>query len=106
MIKLFSIFAIPAVVLAATAGIAGEPTKSFKHDGVTYVYDAAPTADGATVLTGHALPSGAKFRLVVKDGRVTGQADRQPVSFSVAGSRGASAGSVALPAGTRVNAAD
>ncbi|MES2338108.1 MAG: hypothetical protein V4537_08440 [Pseudomonadota bacterium] len=106
MFKLFSIFAVPAVVLAAAAGVAAEPTKSFKHDGVTYVYEATLQADGSTLLSGHTLPNGAKFRLVVKDGQVTGEANRQPVNFTVAGSRGASRGAVAMTTTTRVSAAD
>lgn len=94
MIKLLSILAVPAVALTATAATAGEPVKSFTHNGVTYVYDASAAADGSTVLTGRALPSGEAFRLVVKDGRVSGQANRHAVSFSVAGSRGAANGAV------------
>lgn len=103
MFKLFALFATPALALAATAGIAGEPTKSFTHDGVTYRYDATTARNGSTVLTGVASPGAVRFRLVVRDGRVTGHADNRPVSFSVAAAKGA----LARPErGVRVASAD
>lgn len=89
MFKLFSLIATPALALVATAGIAAEPTKSFTHDGVTYRYDSATLADGATVLTGTALPQGDAFRLVVRNSVVTGHSGARPVRFSVASARGA-----------------
>lgn len=89
MFKLLSIIATPALALVATAGIAGEPTKSFTHEGVTYRYESTKTADGATVLTGTALPQGDAFRLVVRNGVVTGHAGARPVRFSVASAKGA-----------------
>lgn len=106
MTKFLSLLAVPALTLIATAAAASEPTKSFKHEGVTYIYEATPGADGSTVLTGHALPRGEKFRLVVRNGQVTGQANRQPVSFSVAGTRGAAQGAVVVERSVRVTAAD
>ena len=95
MIKLFTILATPALLLTATAGIAAEPTRSFTHDGMTYVYDAIPQDDGGMVLAGVVRETGAKFRLKVENGQVRGHADRNPVSFSVAGTRGAAQGAVA-----------
>ena len=94
MIKLFTCLATPALLLAATAGIAGEPTRSFVHEGRTYVYDAIPQNDGGTVLAGIVRETGAKFRLKVRNGQVRGHADRQPVSFPVSKTRGAAAGAV------------
>lgn len=89
MFKLLSILATPALALVATAGIAGEPTKSFTHDGVTYRYESAKAADGATVLTGTAMETGEDFRLVIRNGVVTGNAGSRPVRFSVASAKGA-----------------
>ena len=106
MIKLLSIFAVPALTIAATAAVAGEPVKSFTHEGVTYVYEATPAADGATLLTGHALSNGAKFRLLIKDGKVKGEANRRPVSFSVNESRGAASGAVLADRSVRVTPAE
>ena len=106
MFKLFSIFATPALVLAATAGVAGEPAKTFSHEGVTYRYDNATAADGSTVLTGTALPNGAKFRLVVRNGHVSGHVANRPVNFSVASTKGAAVGATYDRAATRVVTAD
>lgn len=89
MFKLLSILATPALALVATAGIAGEPTKSFTHEGVTYRYDTTTAEDGSTVLTGTALPRGEAFRLVIRNGTVTGHAGSRPVRFSVASAKGA-----------------
>ncbi|MFD1789076.1 hypothetical protein ACFSC3_16050 [Sphingomonas floccifaciens] len=94
MFKLLSLIATPALALVATAGIAGEPTKSFTHDGVTYRYASTKSADGATILTGTALPTGEAFRLVIRDGNVTGHAGTRPVRFTVASAK------VALARGT------
>ncbi|KQN25842.1 hypothetical protein ASE86_06480 [Sphingomonas sp. Leaf33] len=59
------------------------------HDGVTYRYESTVSAGGATVLTGTALPQGDAFRLVVRNGVVTGYAGTRPVRFSVASAKGA-----------------
>lgn len=107
MIKLFTILATPALILAATAGAAAEPTRSFTHDGMTYVYEAIPQDDGGMVLAGVVRETGAKFRLKVRNGQVRGHADRNPVSFSVARTRGAAQGAVALTsAGVAATATD
>ena len=89
MIKLLSILATPAFALIATAGIASEPAKSFTHNGTTYRYESTKSADGATVLTGTAVESGEAFRLIVRNGVVTGHAGNRPVRFSVASAKGA-----------------
>ncbi|WP_326524754.1 hypothetical protein [Sphingomonas sp.] len=106
MFKLFSIFATPALLLAATAGVASEPAKSFTHEGVTYRYEKTLAEDGTTVLAGQALPSGSKFRLVVRDGQVSGHVANRPVRFSLASTRGAAVGAVHDRAAPRIVAAD
>ncbi|SOB86879.1 hypothetical protein SAMN06297144_1990 [Sphingomonas guangdongensis] len=85
MSKLFTMIAA-AATLTATAAQA-EP-KRFQADGLTYEYETQTDARGATVLVGRTLEGGS-FRLVVKNGQVRGTANGQPVSFSVADSRGA-----------------
>lgn len=67
----------------ATPALANDNEKSFTHDGVTYTYTATRTED-ALVLEGVAEPLGGKFRLVVRDGKVTGYAGSARVSFLVA----------------------
>lgn len=87
------LFATPALALAATAGIAAE-TKTFRADGVTYTYQTRDAGDGAKLLVGRSHTGGA-FRLIVRDGKVSGQANGKPVRFAVADSRGAANGAVA-----------
>ncbi len=89
MFKLLGIIVTPALALVATVGMAGEPAKSFTHDGVTYRYESTKAADGATILTGTALPTGEDFRLVIRNGVVTGNAGTRPVRFTVASAKGA-----------------
>lgn len=66
----------------ATPVLANDNEKSFTHDGVTYTYTSTRTEDGL-VLEGVAEPLGGKFRLVVRDGKVTGYAGAARVSFRV-----------------------
>ena len=54
---------------------------SFTRDDRTYVYTTAQRADGRTLIQGHEIGSTHRFRLLVKDGRVTGHANGYPVSF-------------------------
>ncbi|MBO9624606.1 MAG: hypothetical protein J7500_18010 [Sphingomonas sp.] len=71
-------FAAAAAVLAfATPALAHE--RSFTHEGVTYAYTATSKGD-ARILEGKT-STGDKFRLVVKDGWVTGYAADTRVSF-------------------------
>ncbi len=106
MIKLSTLFAVPALMLATTAAIAGDPPKSFTHEGVTYVYRSSTAADGSRVLSGQVLETGSPFRLVVRNGHVRGHADRHPVSFSVSDTRGASQGAVVVERPVRSTSAD
>lgn len=105
MIKMFKIVSTLAVALAASAGIAGEPLKTFQHDGVTYTYTATKTTDGATLLSGRT-QSGERFRLTVRNGQVTGYANQRPASYSVASARGATGGAVTVTTVSTANAAD
>lgn len=103
MFKIFSLIALPAIALAATAGVAAE-TKTFTSDGVTYVYASTTANDGSTVLTGHAVPGGRSFRLVVRKGQVSGHSNGQPVRFSVDEAKGAAGGVIAASATTVASA--
>ena len=74
MIKLVAAIALlgPAPALAA-------PDQQFTRDGVTYSY--AVTARGADqLITGRASNS-VRFRLLVRNGRVTGTVAGHPVAF-------------------------
>ena len=73
-----SFFAAAAALLAFTSpALANE--RSFTHEGVTYAYTVTPKGD-ARVLEGKS-STGDKFRLVVKNGWVTGYAANTRVSF-------------------------
>jgi hypothetical protein len=84
------LFTIAAVAVTLTASAASAEPKRFVADGITFEYDSATQAGGATVLTGRTT-GGDRFRLVVRNGQVRGTANGRPVSFSVAESRGAAA---------------
>lgn len=78
--KMLASIAIAAATLAVPA--AAEPVEEqFEHDGVVYEYTAETHAD-RTVLAGRAYP-GNRFRLIVRDGRVTGYAGHQRVNFTI-----------------------
>jgi hypothetical protein len=73
-----NLFAAAAAVLAfASPALANE--RSFTHEGVTYAYTVTPKGN-ARVLEGKN-SNGDKFRLVVKNGWVTGYAADTRVSF-------------------------
>lgn len=79
----FSMFAAAAAAaLISTMGMAADRAEqTFTRDGHTYVYTAAARADGRTVIQGREVGSAQRFRLLVKNGRVTGHANGYPVSF-------------------------
>ncbi len=79
----FTMFAAAAAAaLISTMGMAAETNEqSFTRDGHTYVYTTTARADGRTVIQGREVGSAQRFRLLVKNGRVTGQANGFPVSF-------------------------
>jgi hypothetical protein len=80
MTKLLTAAALIATLAApAFAKDAGE--HRFTRDGETFVYTARASGD-ATILSGHS-GSGRDFRLVVRNGRVSGKSGGVPVSFSV-----------------------
>jgi len=78
-------FLSAAVLLAtlATPAFAKDApdSKRFTRDGETFVYTATTEGD-ATILSGRSA-SGRDFRLVVRNGYVTGKSGGIPVSFSV-----------------------
>ncbi|PVX30745.1 hypothetical protein [Sphingomonas pokkalii] len=76
--------AIAATLFAAAPAFAADEanSRSFTRDGVTYVYTS--TAQGsAQVLEGTTKPSNQRFRLVVRNGWVDGNAAGTHVSFRV-----------------------
>ncbi len=86
MRKLMTIAAAAATALISTMGMAAEPgEQTFTRDGHTYVYTTATRPEGRTVIEGHEVGSAHRFRLLVKDGRVTGHANGYPVSFRTGG---------------------
>lgn len=83
-----SIFAAVAATFTASVALAAPQEHRFTHEGQTYVY----TADedhGAKVISGHRVEDGKSFRLVVRNGRVTGRSGEAPVAFRVADAAGA-----------------
>lgn len=80
--------ALAATLFAAAPAFAADnaadnaATRSFTRDGVTYVYTSTPKGD-AQVLEGVAKPGNEKFRLVVRNGWVDGNAAGARVSFRV-----------------------
>ena len=81
MTKLLTAAALFATL--ATPAIAKDAANEhrFTRDGETFVYTARASGD-ATILSGRS-GSGRDFRLVVRNGRVTGKSGGVPVSFSV-----------------------
>ncbi|WP_298089478.1 hypothetical protein [uncultured Sphingomonas sp.] len=71
----------------ATAAVAADEQR-FTHDGQTYVYTATPAKSGQ-VIEGRRYPGGEPFRLVVRDGRVSGFSGKTPGSFRAADAKGA-----------------
>ena len=87
MRKTFAILATVAATLTSTIGMAREGQRTFEHDGQTYVYTST-FANDRQVISGRRYPAGAPFRLVVRNGRVSGTAGGVPVSFKVAEAAG------------------
>lgn len=70
------------LTVAAAAPAFAEPVeRSFEHDGVTYTYTEDVRAD-RTILEGRAMP-GSRFRLVVRNGRVSGYSGLTRVNFEL-----------------------
>ena len=91
MRKTFIILAAAAASLTPTIGMARAGEKTFRHEGLTYVYSTS-LVRGREVISGHRYPGGAAFRLVVSGRRVTGTAGGVPVAFDTADARGAARG--------------
>ena len=83
----------PSLILSAALfsfsapALAETPTEQpfdhqFEHEGITYMYNVAPAGEGR-VPTGRHYPSGARFRLTVRDGRVTGRMNGSAVRFQL-----------------------
>jgi hypothetical protein len=77
MRKLFTTAAILAVLAPLSAY--ADDQKTFQHQRDTYVYE-TETRDGSTIITGRR-HGGERFRLVHKNGRVTGNVGGTPVAF-------------------------
>ncbi|MEG3179462.1 hypothetical protein [Sphingomonas sp. LT1P40] len=74
-------FLTAAVLLSLpVAAYAGE--RSFKRDGVTYVYTSKQVGEN-TVISGKTLPSGSSYTLTVRGKKVTGHVGGTPVAFSI-----------------------
>ena len=82
MTRMFFAATALSLVFAAPASAGDKPARTFKRDGITYTYTSTKTAD-ATVLEGRAHPLGGNFRLVVRDGKVSGHAGGSRVAFRV-----------------------
>lgn len=74
---------ISAAVLLSLPVAAYANERTFKRDGVTYVYTSSRDGD-ATVLEGKAFPGGSSYTLTVRGTRVTGNVGGTPVSFRIA----------------------
>jgi ketosteroid isomerase-like protein len=74
------VFAAVLFSLSAPA-LAEVPTEHrFEHQGISYVYSVSTEGDTRT-LTGRQYPNGARFRLTIRDGRVTGRMNGSAVRF-------------------------
>lgn len=73
------IFTLAAATLLAAPAIA---ERDFEYDGKRYIYTSVERG-GATVITGRSLPDGGRYRLVVRNGRVTGFRNGWPVKFKL-----------------------
>lgn len=78
--------AAAALSLVAAPAMARDDTRTFTRDGITYTYTSTKV-DDTLVLEGSAAPLGGRFRLVVRDGKVTGYAGGVRVVFTVAAVR-------------------
>ncbi len=76
-----ALFSLSAPALAETPS-EHQFEHQFEHEGITYMYNVAPEGEGR-VLTGRHYPSGARFRLTVRDGRVTGRMNGSAVRFEL-----------------------
>ena len=73
---ILSVMTVPA--LADTGS-----EQRFEHDGITYVYEVEERGD-RRILSGRQYLSGARFRLVVREGRVSGRVNGSAVYFRLA----------------------
>lgn len=77
----------PSILLSATLfafvtpAFAADPAEQrFEHEGITYVYSVAAEGE-RQIITGRYYPTGARFRLTVSDGRVTGRMNGTAINF-------------------------
>lgn len=73
------VYTLAAAALIATPALAEH---SFENRGVRYIYTKTQR-DGVTVITGRSVPDGGRYRLVVRNGRVTGVSNGWPVKFKL-----------------------
>jgi hypothetical protein len=76
------IFAATAAVFLASPALAQQSEHSFTRDGVTYTYTSTSKGD-SQILEGSVAQTGDTFRLVVRNGWVSGKAAGANVSFRV-----------------------
>ncbi|QLC25942.1 hypothetical protein HFP57_13510 [Parasphingopyxis algicola] len=74
------LLSVPLLALGAPALADTVSQERFEHNGITYVYETEERGD-QRILTGRHYPTGARFRLVVRDGRVTGRMNGTTVNF-------------------------
>lgn len=87
--RMLSIFAAAAVMsLSAPAAAETVETKSFEHEGITYVYKVEQKG-GSQVITGKRYPGGISFRLSLRDGAVNGVSNGVRVGFRALDAKGA-----------------
>jgi hypothetical protein len=76
-----SILLSATLIAIATPALANDaPQQRFEHDGITYVYQTEANGD-QRILVGRHYPSGARFRLVVRNDRVSGRMNGTVVNF-------------------------
>lgn len=89
MLSKIALSALFAFGAANAPAYAEEGAKQkFTHEGYTYVYDVKDTKTGK-VISGRRYPDAIAFNLSVRNGRVVGVTDGQPVAFKVEDARGA-----------------
>ena len=75
---------LTVATLLPTVAAAAPAERSFTRDGHTYVYSMTAHGDGTTLIQGHEVGVGNRFRLTVNGTRVSGQANGRAVSFRTA----------------------
>lgn len=89
MLSKFIIAGAASAIAATTAQAEDAAARQrFTHEGYTYVYKVKDTKSGQ-VISGRRYPDAVAFNLAVKNGKVSGVSNGQPVAFKVDEARGA-----------------